>query len=194
MKESRFAVFGCRRGMLAALFALGAAGCAVGPDYARPALPPGAEAAAFKEQGGLWTPASPAVAAADGAWWRAYGDARLDALVVEANQANQTLALAAARYRQAEATFQGARAAYLPTVGVSTPIMRGRSISNGVSSVGNNHAWSLQASWEPDLWGAARRNVEAAGDEAAASAADLAAARLAVQAAVVNGYLQLRLT
>ncbi|MDR2187104.1 MAG: efflux transporter outer membrane subunit [Azonexus sp.] len=185
----------CRRHWaLAVLLAAGAAGCAVGPDYARPALPPGAEAAAFKAEDGLWTTASPALAAADGAWWQVYGDATLDALVLEANQANPTLALAAAQYRQAAALLQRARAAYFPVLGAGASVARGRSLANGVSAIGDSHAWSLQASWEPDLWGGARRSVEAAGDEAAASAADLAAARLAVQAAVVNGYLQLRLT
>lgn len=172
--------------------ALGVAGCAVGPDYVRPAPPPGTDAPAFKESG-LWTPASPAMAAADGAWWRAYGDAQLDALVDQANQANQTLAQAEAQYRQARALLQGARAAYYPTAGIGVTGTRSRSISNGTSSLGNAHAWSLQASWEPDLWGGVRRSVEAAGDNAQASAADLAAARLAVQADVVNNYIQLRL-
>jgi NodT family efflux transporter outer membrane factor (OMF) lipoprotein len=59
---------------------------------------------------------------------------------------------------------------------------------------GDTHAWSLQAAWEPDLWGRVRRAVEGAADSAQASEADLAAARLAVQAAVANDYLQLRMT
>ena len=177
--------------VLAVLLALGMAGCAVGPDYQRPALPPGADAPAFKESG-MWTPASPAVAAA-GPWWRAYGDSRLEALVEEANQANLTLAQAQAQYRQARALLQGARAAYYPVAGIGASGGRARTISGGVSTLDNSHAWSLQASWEPDLWGGARRGVEAAGDNVQASAADLAAARLAVQAAVVNAYIQLRL-
>ncbi|MDR2991578.1 MAG: hypothetical protein LBU72_06590, partial [Burkholderiaceae bacterium] len=82
---------GCCQGRLrtlglAACLTLGVTGCAVGPDYVRPTPPPGSDAPAFKESG-LWTPASPAVAAADGAWWRAYGDPQLDALVAQANQA-----------------------------------------------------------------------------------------------------------
>ena len=177
---------------MAVLLALGAAGCAVGPDYQRPAPPPGVDAPAFKESG-MWTSASPAVAAADSAWWQAYGDPQLDALVEQANQASPTLAQAQAQYQQAQALLQGARAAFYPTVGINISGQRARSITNSVSSLGNSHAWSLQASWEPDLWGGVRRSVEAAGDSAQASAADLAAARLTVQAAVVNGYIQLRL-
>ena len=177
---------------LAVLLTLGVAGCAVGPDYQPPTPPLGVDAPAFKESR-IWTLASPAVAAADGTWWQAYGDPRLDALVEQAGQANQTLAQAQAQYRQAQALLQGARAAYYPTVGIDVSGTRARTITGGVSSLGNSHAWSLQASWEPDLWGGVRRGVEAVGDNAQASAADLAAARLTVQAAVVNGYLQLRL-
>ncbi|MCL2636249.1 MAG: efflux transporter outer membrane subunit [Betaproteobacteria bacterium] len=183
------------------LFGLAAAallaGCAAGPDYVRPAPPPGADSPAFKESG-LWQPATPGLAAAEasapgGGWWKVYGDGQLDVLVEQANQASETLRQAEAQYRQAQALVQGARASFFPTVGLGASAGRGRAIGNGVAAEGNSHAWALQASWEPDLWGSVRRRVEAADDNAAASAADLAAARLAVQAAVVNNYLQLRL-
>jgi NodT family efflux transporter outer membrane factor (OMF) lipoprotein len=197
MQSMFFASRPVRRGRgsalaLAVALTLGAAGCAVGPDYQRPTPPPGADAPAFKESG-LWTPAAPAQIDAQAGWWHAYGDSQLDALVEQANQANQTLAQAEAQYRQAQALVQGARAAFYPTVGLGASGARGRSITSGVASEGDSHAWSLQASWEPDLWGGIRRQVEAAGDSAQASAADLAAARLTVQAAVVNNYIQLRL-
>src|SRR5689334_17568485 len=82
--------------------------CAVGPDYVRPATP---AAPAFKEDG-PWRPAANAAAMATeaGAWWKGFGDARLDALVDEANAANQTLAAAQAQYAQAQALLQGAQA------------------------------------------------------------------------------------
>ena len=193
--DSRF--FAARRGLRRALawavfLALGVAGCSAGPDYQRPAPPPGVDLPAFKESG-LWRPAAPAQIDPQGRWWTAYGDAPLNALVEQANAANPTLAQAEAQYRQAQALAAGARAALYPTAGLGASVSRSRSITSGVSSLGNAHAWSLEASWEPDLWGGARRNVEAAGDAAQASAADLAAARLAVQAAVADNYLQLRL-
>ena len=178
--------------VLAVVLALGVAGCAVGPDYQRPAPPPGSDAPAFKESG-LWRPAASPQTDLQPEWWQAYGDAQLNALVAQANLANPTLAQAEAQYRQAQALLQGARAAFYPTVGLDVSAGRARSISNGLASLDNSHAWSLHASWEPDLWGGVRRSVEAADAGAQASAADLAAARLAVQAAVVNNYLQLRL-
>jgi NodT family efflux transporter outer membrane factor (OMF) lipoprotein len=183
---------GRMRAMTLAL-ALGVAGCVVGPDYQRPAPPAGVELPAFKE-GDLWRPASPTVIDLQAEWWKAYGDAQLDALVAQANQANPTLAQAEAQYRQAQALVAGARSAFFPTVGLGASAGRARNIDSGAASLGNSHAWSLNASWEPDLWGGVRRDVEAAGASAQASAADLAAARLAVQAAVVNNYIQLRLT
>jgi NodT family efflux transporter outer membrane factor (OMF) lipoprotein len=188
----RFPTFAIAR-VLAVSLALALAGCAVGPDYQQPAPPPGTDAPAFKESA-LWQPAAPALAGTGGDWWQAFGDAQIDALVTQANAANQSLQQAEAQYRQAQALLQGAQAAFFPTVGLGASAGRGRSIgSGGISSLGNAHAWSLQAAWEPDLWGSVRRQVEAADSSAQASAADLAAARLAVQAAVVNNYLQLRL-
>ena len=51
---------------------------------------------------------------------------------------------------------------------------------------------SVSASWEPDLWGSVRRSVEAGVAGAQASADDLAAARLSIQSALAQDYLQLR--
>lgn len=164
---------------------------AVGPAYHPPTLAQEA-LAAFKEDG-PWRPAAPAQVDAHAPWWRLFGDAKLDGLVAQANQANQTLRQAEAQYRQAQALVQGAAATYYPTLGASASEARGRSKVAGVSTLGDTHAWSLQAGWEPDLWGRVRRSVEAASDSAQGSAADLAAARLNVQAAVVNAYVQLRL-
>lgn len=169
------------------------AGCAVGPDYVRPAAPDGAASqAAFKEDG-AWRTAMPSAPDPDQPWWRAYGDSRLDTLIEQANTANQTLAQAQAQYRAAQALVQGAQAAYYPVVGASASAQRARTVSGGRSTLADGHAWSINASWEPDFWGSVSRGVESAADTAQASAADLAAARLAVQASVVNDYLQLRI-
>ncbi len=180
------------RSLLVAAIAALLAGCTVGPDYVRPAPPPGTEQAAFKESG-LWRPATPATSDSGTAWWMAFGDRELDALVDEANRSNQTVQQAEAQYREAQALVQGARAAFFPTVGLGASVQRARTQSNGAPVMGDTHGWSLQASWEPDLWGGVRRRTESALASAEASASDLAAARLAVQAAVVNNYLQLRL-
>ncbi|WP_447577344.1 efflux transporter outer membrane subunit [Achromobacter kerstersii] len=171
---------------LAAVLAL--AGCAAGPDYTRPAmdLP-----AAYKEAG-PWKPAEPGAIDGNMRWWEAYGDATLNTLIDQANAANQTIQQAQAQYRQARAAADAARAGFWPTEGVSASAQRARAKSNGVTAVSNGYAAALDVSWEPDLWGAVRRQVEASDATTQASEASLAAARLSIQAALAQDYLQLR--
>ena len=82
------------------------AGCAVGPDYQRPevTLP-----ATFKQMDG-WTQVQPAAPMNDDRWWTRYQDSTLDALVAQVDTANQDLAQAEARYRQALTFIASARA------------------------------------------------------------------------------------
>lgn len=166
--------------------------CAVGPDYTRPAPPEGATAPAFKEAGD-WKTATPGTIDPSVPWWKNYGDPRLDALVGQAIAANQSLQVAEAQYRQAQALVQNAQSAFYPTLGASASGTRSRSETSNRYVVGNSHAWSLTASWEPDLWGRVRRSVENASDTAQASQADLAGANLTIQATVANDYIQLRM-
>jgi len=178
--------------ILCLALAVSLAACAAGPDYQRPALPEGAAAPAFKEDGG-WKTAAPGSADSAQPWWIAFGDPRLDALVAEAVSANQDIRIAEAQYREAQALVQNAQSAWYPTLGAGASVSRARSQTpSGSTTLGNAHAWSLQASWEPDLWGRVRRAVEGASDSAQGSEADLAAARLAVQAELANDYIQLR--
>ncbi len=178
-----------RRARLGAALALALlAGCAVGPDYQRV---PVAAPAAFKEAGN-WKTAQPQPV--DGQpWWALYGDATLDALMTQANQANQSIALAQAQYRQARSIADGARSGFFPSVGVSASGGRARTNSAGLK-VGDPVSLGLSASWEPDLWGSVRRAVEAGDFASQASAADLAGARLSVQATLAQAYFQLRTT
>jgi len=177
-----------------AILLAGLGGCAVGPDYQRPAT---AMPAAYSEAAmdpAQWKVAEPRAAEAGLDWWKLFEDSHLDALVDEANAANQTLQQAEAQYRQARALVQQARAGYFPTVGASIGASRQRTNTQGVVHVGPLYTAALDASWEPDLWGQVRRTVEAAGANAQASAAQLAAARLAIQAEVVQDYVLLRIT
>lgn len=174
-------------GLIALVLAL--AGCAAGPDYVRPAveLPP-----AYKEPG-PWKIAEPQRADSRSPWWEPFGDPQLNRLIEQANGANQTLAQAEAQYRQAQAMADAARAAFWPGVGASAGLTRAQADSNGIK-LGHTASAALSASWVPDLWGATRRAVEAGEAGAAASADQLAGARLGVQALLAQDYLQLRVT
>ncbi|WMD23258.1 efflux transporter outer membrane subunit [Achromobacter seleniivolatilans] len=171
---------------LAASMAL--AGCAVGPDYTRPAMDlPGA----YKEAG-PWKPAQPGAIDSNMRWWETYGDPTLNSLIVAANAANQNIQQAQAQYRQARAAADAARAGFWPSVGANASAGRARAKSNGVTGVSNSYSAAIDVSWEPDLWGAVRRQVEASDASTQASEASLAAARLSIQAALAQDYLQLR--
>jgi NodT family efflux transporter outer membrane factor (OMF) lipoprotein len=166
------------------------AACAAGPDYVRPVVTP---PPAYKEAG-PWTPAQPREADARQPWWTRYGDPELDALVAQANAANQDLRVAEAQYREARAAAALARADYSPVIGTSASAGRARAQGTGGYRTESSHSLALDATWEPDLWGRVRRSVEAGEASAQASAADLAAARLSIQAELVQDYLQLRIT
>lgn len=191
------------RGLLALALSAVLAGCAVGPDYQRPALK---VPASFKEGDG-WRLAQPADLAGHGQWWKLYGDPLLDDLQQRLVKANQTLAQSEASYRQAAALTKGARAAFFPTVsgnldktrsgqGGSSSSVRladGSTVSSGSSAgISNSYTASLGVSWELDLWGKLRRQLESDTASMDASAADLAASRLSLQSQLAQDFLQLR--
>jgi NodT family efflux transporter outer membrane factor (OMF) lipoprotein len=176
------------------------AGCAVGPDYQKPAtaMPPHYKAALAQDS--AWKVATPQDTSPRGNWWEVYGDAQLDALVLQLNASNQDVAAAAARYRQAQATARAASAAFFPTLGANaSKLRRGAGSTNAVGNtittggVGDDYSAGLDASWELDLWGRIRRDVEAGAAGVEATAADLAAVRLSAQAQLVQNYFLLRI-
>lgn len=178
---------------LGALTALG--GCTLGPDYVRPAMP---VAATFKElEGTGWTVAQPADHAPRGAWWTIYGDATLDALAPQVAGANQNVQAAQAHFRAARANVAQQRSSYFPLVTASGDFSRTRTSENLVltSKAGrtiNDYAAGVDATWEPDIWGRVARNVEAAKASAQASAADMQAVLLSMQAELATDYFALR--
>ncbi len=181
--------FSCTPTLLAAaVAALLLAGCAVGPDYVRP---PVDVPTAYKEDQG-WKPADPQIIDVAHPWWGLYGDLTLSALVAQANQANQNIRQAEAVYREARALGDAARAGFAPTVGLNAGATRAKTDTSGVVRLGDAYSLGLSASWEPDVWGAVRRAVEAGDASAQASAADLAGARLSIQSTLVQDYLQVR--
>ena len=181
--------------LLIAAVSLGA--CTLGPDYQRPELPVPNE---YKQAEG-WKTATPADVLQRGNWWMLYGDAELNALVARLNVSNQNLAAAEAQYRQARALVRGARSQLFPTLGASAGATRAgqggstnSTVQSGssISGVSESYTLGLDASWELDIWGRLRRNLEANRANMQASAADLAAVRLSLQSELVQTYLQLR--
>ncbi len=175
----------------AALLPVLLAGCAIGPDYVRPGID---TPAVFKEAGD-WKSASPQMPASDD-WWKAFGDPVLDALQARVEISNQNLRAAEARYRQAQALADGARASWFPTINATAGATRSATAAAtataGSAPPKNSFNLGATASWEADVWGRIARNVESADARLEASEADLAAARLSAQAALAQSYFQLR--
>lgn len=177
-------------------FALLLSACAVGPDYHTPDVTSPAQ---FKAAEG-WRQATPSDAVARGAWWEIYNDAQLNALVERLNTSNQTVAQYEAQYRQARALVRSSRAAFLPTLDLTTGKTRSSqgtgssssSLSNNSSGIRDTYNAQLGVSWEADVWGKLRRGLEADTASAQASLADLAAMQLSLQSELVQNYLQLR--
>ncbi len=169
-------------------------GCAVGPDYQRPATQ---EVSIFKELDG-WVPAAPADALERGPWWTLFGDPVLDQLAERVEVSNQNVALAVAAYAQARALLAGQRAALFPVVMLDGGATRSRSngnVSTGLAGrSGNNYQLGIGGSWEPDVWGRLGRAVDGGVAGAQASAADLASARLSAQGELAVNYFSLRQT
>ena len=174
------------------LAALLLAACSVTPELKAPALP---VPAAFKEaqlpvqaaDGTRWKVAQPAEAQPRGQWWLAFHDPELSAMIDQATQANASLAVAAARVKQARALAGISEADRSIQAGVGVGAQRSRAL-------GNAYQASLTASYEVDLFGRVGANVSAAQADAAASEATYKSVLLALQADVAQTYFRIRAT
>lgn len=194
------------RSFVVASVVAGLAGCAVGPNYKRPTAPvPESwkeEDAASPEMKEQWKTAAPRDDAQRGKWWEAFGDPVLNGLVEQVSITNQNIAQAEALFRSARAAIRVARADLFPTVTASAGVTRGaataRSVGvtttpgTGAAPSGTAYSLSGDVSWELDIFGRIRRNVEGSVASAQASAADLENVRLVMQSELAADYFQLR--
>jgi len=154
--------------------------------------------AAYKEVGN-WKPAQPNDQNLGGEWWKIFQDPQLDALELQVNVSNQNLKAAEAQFRQARAALRYNRADYYPTVtaglsGTRTRVSSHRpppnSIFNGITE--NDFTLPVDVSYQADVWGRIRKNVESYREQAQASAADLATVNLSMHADLAIDYFQAR--
>ena len=134
-------------------------GCAVGPNYKRPAVEaPGAYRFATAESASSF---------ADLPWWQVFKDPILQDLIGTALTNNYDLKQAVARVEQARNLAVSARAPLFPQIGYGGDIGRGRNaVFNTPASLSGGTASSAQVNlnlvWEIDFWGRIRRLSEAA--------------------------------
>lgn len=172
--------------------------CAVGPDYARPAMESPAQ---FKENKG-WVQAASLTVSSQGAWWSIFDDETLNALEPRVAQANQSLRASYYAYQQALSLTDMAQAALFPTLGTSISSTRSSSGNGnapatgfgagGTAQIMTGKTFGFNAGWAPDFWGKVRRQVEADEASALASRDNLLAAQLSLQTTLAQDYFQIR--
>ncbi len=173
---------------MALLAATGLAACTTGPTHVRPAVALPAQFEASPAQAD-WQARHPQGFASSEAVWAVFEDAQLIRLLAAAGQGSQTLKAAEARYRSAQAALRVSEADRLPQLDV-----RLKANQNHDTGSASSASLGLSVGWEIDLWGRIARAVEGATATAEASAQDLAAARLSLQAMVAQTYFQWRAT
>ena len=198
-----------KRAVLSAALALAGvtAGCTVGPRYSRPAAPAPAPDA-WKTQP-PWQQAAPKDAIPKGAWWLVFHDPVLDAYEQQLLQANQSLVAARDRLYQARSQAQVATADVFPQLSADPSALRERgsgnrplngqqpTVINGVKQPVPPYTQSVYTipfslSYEADLFGRVRRNVEAANASLQSTAADLQNVQLVLTAELAADYFSVR--
>ncbi len=162
-------------------------GCAVGPDYKRPAVET-PQTFRFQEKD--------AGAIADTAWWRQFRDPALDELIAVALRENKDVQIAAARIDLFLGQYASTRSLLLPQVGANLNGSKGRAPSvfpgQPTGPVTDQYEATLSANWEIDLFGKRRRESEAARAQVLASEEGRRATVLTLVSSVATSYITLR--
>jgi NodT family efflux transporter outer membrane factor (OMF) lipoprotein len=182
----------CRRIVKAMLAAslLATAGCAQLPRMDSPPTVKKVE-----QLGSSNSFAAPGAAWPGDGWWRAYGDAQLDALIEEALRGSPDLDLAQARLHAATAQVQGAHATRIPEVtGTASFTEQKQSYNYLIPQQALPQGWNdyglatVNLAWELDFWGKNRAALAAAVSEQRAAEVEVAEARLIISTSVASAY------
>ena len=171
---------------LAALVVL--AGCAVGPNYQRPAVNAPAQFRSTENQ--------TTNSFADLGWWQVFQDPQLQNLIGTALTNNYDLKQAVARVEQARNQAVAVNSAFFPQIGYSGDIGRGQNaLYNSPAGLNGGTASSAQLTlglaWEIDFWGRIRRSSEAARAQYLATDAARRSVQVMLVAGVATAYFQL---
>jgi multidrug efflux system outer membrane protein len=172
------------------LIALALAGCAIGPDYKRPAI----------DTPKAWrVEAAEAKDVANMAWWEQFNDPVLNDFIQTALRENYDLKIAAARVEQFVGQYMVARSRFFPQIFGGGSGGQQRASERGVTPIPDTlrnpatiYEAGFNASWEIDVWGRLRRLTEAARADLLSSEEGRRAVILTLVASVANGYVNLR--
>ncbi len=165
-------------------------GCAVGPNYNRPAVKVPTE---YRD--GTPSPTAPGSSLGNEKWWDVYQDPVLADLIHTALQQNYDVRIAAARVLEAQAQLGITRANQFPSASVGADIYSQRNAK--VSSVlpgyeVNAGQLNLSVIWNLDFWGKYRRQTEEARAQLLATKWGQQAVVSSLVANVATAYFQLR--
>jgi multidrug efflux system outer membrane protein len=168
------------------------AGCALGPDYHRPAMD---VPQTYRDVSPTASSADTSSSMGDDNWWQVYGDPNLRALIDKALKNNYDVKVAVARIDEAQAQLGSTRLYYLPQVSADGNVGRAQ-VSDYARLPNSPRTYSeaqiqIQASYQIDLWGQLRRLNEAARANLLASIYAQRAVRVTLVASITADYFDL---
>jgi NodT family efflux transporter outer membrane factor (OMF) lipoprotein len=182
------------------------AGCNVGPDFVPPAsgLPTTKFASpALATSSKVAMPSSTIPKPPDPTWWKLFRDPVLTGLEQRVADANLDVRTATVKIAESRAERGVTAAAELPSVNGTGKYQRELYSQNGIASLVpstflppippiNEYTTGFDASWELDLWGRVRRQIEAADAQIESSEDQGRQILVSTLAEVANDYIQLR--
>jgi NodT family efflux transporter outer membrane factor (OMF) lipoprotein len=190
---------GLFRCLCLAVLPLALSGCLSGPDFRAPVADlPGAWP--LPAPAGEYSQVEPAPVVEGAGWWKGFGDPILASLIERAVAANLDLRIADLHLQQSRSARASVASDRVPAVSAGISATRARNSQVGLSDpsgrAGQEDYGLYEAgasfSWELDLWGRVRRQVEVADAQVAMAQADRHGVQLAVMAETAQDYLQLR--
>jgi outer membrane protein, multidrug efflux system len=171
-------------------------GCAVGPNYKRPAID---TPVAYRTAASDTNAPSGTNSFADLGWWSTYEDPQLKAYIAEALTNSWDIKIAASRVMQAQAIARVTRSKFFPTVNAGGDLVNARTSENGPGGVPTGmdpqakygDAFLGVPAYEVDLWGRLRRANESAFNQLLATEDAQRTVRQTLVAQVATTYLQL---
>ena len=124
------------------------------------------------------------------AWWRAFGDPRLDALIDAVLRSNNNLAAATLKVRRAQLQAGLARDKLVPALSASGSANTSRYLDNNAASTTRSNSASVAVSYEADLWGKLGSQRDMAIWEARATEQDRRSTALALIGTTMDLYWQ----
>jgi multidrug efflux system outer membrane protein len=196
----------------AAALAVAFAGCMVGPKYRQPqtkvdpsfanAKAGTSSAAAAPAGAGAPVAAQPTSYTAGepiAAFWSVFNDPLLTRLVTESLSANHDVRIAMAHLREARALRRDSKWDLYPQTSVRAGYSATKSSKDSIPFPTTDEQRRIElfqtgfdSSWELDLFGRVRHNIDARTAEAEATAFDLRGAQVSVSAEVARNYFELR--